>query len=107
MKKLHFTDPLVKLILAGEKTTTWRINDEKDIAVGDELSLRNSKQDEFARVKVISVKETTFEKLLPEDKDTHEKFKSDEEMYQTYSRYYDIVVTPKTEIKVIRFKIMS
>lgn len=37
IKKLHFAEPLPDLILSGKKDTTWRINDEKNIEVGDTL----------------------------------------------------------------------
>lgn len=30
-KTLNFYDNLPELVLSGEKTTTWRINDDKDI----------------------------------------------------------------------------
>ncbi|MDP7457764.1 MAG: hypothetical protein QGH47_03490 [Candidatus Woesearchaeota archaeon] len=39
MKQLKFSEPLPKLILEGEKDTTWRINDKQSIEFGDALSL--------------------------------------------------------------------
>ncbi len=53
------------------------------------------------------VRETSFGKLAPEDKKGHEPFSSDREMYETYSRYYKISVTPQTPIKVIRFRLVK
>ncbi len=106
MKKLRFAKPLPRLVLRGEKDTTWRINDDKEISVGDELSLCHDDKSEFARAEVISVKETTFENLSDEDKEGHEKFSSDEEMFETYSRYYNIKVEPKTKVKIIKFRLL-
>ncbi len=106
MKQLKFAEPLSQLVLNGQKHTTWRINDEKKITVGDKLSLCHIDGREFAKAKVIQVKEITFEKLTEEDKKDHERFLSDEKMYQTYSRYYNIKVTSKTELKVIKFKLI-
>jgi hypothetical protein len=103
MKKLRFSTELIEKILSGKKTTTWRVDDDKDIRAGDELSLCNAGNVEFATAKVISVKETTFGKLTNEDRKGHETFKSDEEMYRTYSRYYKIRITPDTKLKVIKF----
>jgi hypothetical protein len=55
---------------------------------------------------VVSVKETAFGKLTDEDKEGHEKFNSDDEMYRTYSRYYGLTIKPETELKIIRFKLL-
>ena len=106
MKQLKFAEPPPKLILSGQKDTTWRINDDKNITVGDEFSLCYNNGQEFTKAKVIRVKETTFENLTDEDKKGHEKFSSDEKMYQTYSKYYNMPVTPKTKVKVVKFKLL-
>jgi hypothetical protein len=39
MKKLKFRHHLVKEIVTGSKTVTWRLFDDKDLQVGDELEL--------------------------------------------------------------------
>ena len=106
MKQLRFAEPLPKLVLGGQKDTTWRINDDKEISVGDQLSLCYNDRREFAKAEVLWVKETTFENLSNEDKEGHEKFSSDEEMLQTYSGYYNMKVEPKTKIKIIKFKLL-
>ncbi len=62
---------------------------------------------EFATAKATAVKETTFRDLTAADKEGHENFASDEEMYATYSRYYRVEVTPETNVKVIKFRIIS
>ncbi len=107
MKQLKFAEPLVRLVLDGQKDTTWRINDDKNIAVGDQLSLCRTDRREFAKAEVIWVKETIFENLTNEDKEGHEKFPSDEDMRETYSKYYKMEVTPKTKIKVIKFRLIK
>lgn len=107
MKKLKFSDPLPGLVLTGQKDLTWRIEDEKGIVVGDELSLCSTEGQEFARAKVTGLKESTFGNMAEEDKKGHEEFSSDEEMYETYSKYYKMKVTPKTKVKIIRFKLLK
>src|SRR3990167_11370253 len=111
MKKLRFAEPLPRLILIGKKDTTWRINDEKEISCGDELSLcygdGPNKESEFARAKVLWIKETTFGELTEEDYKWHEKFANEKEMYETYSRYYNTRVMPQTRVKVIKFKLLN
>lgn len=105
MKILKFAEPLPKLILDGLKNTTWRITDYK-ISVGDQISLCYNDGREFAKATAIGVKQTTFRNLTAEDKEGHEKYQSDEEMYQTFSKYYDTKVTPETRLFVIKFKLL-
>lgn len=107
MKRLRFSEPLPQLILNKIKDTTWRINDKKNIVVGDKLSLCYNDDKEFAQAEVIQVRETTFGELTKEDKEGHEKFSSDDEMHKTYSRYYNIDVTSKTKVKVIKFSLVK
>lgn len=106
MKQLKFSEPLPRLVLGGQKDTTWRINDNKQITTDDQLSLCDNDGREFAKANVIWTKETTFKNLTEEDKQGHEKFSSDTEMYQTYSRYYNVKVEPKTRVKIIKFRLL-
>lgn len=95
MKQLKFANGLPELILNDKKIVTWRINDDKDLSVDDILSCCRVDGREFSQAKIIAVKETTFEKLTEEDKKGYEPFKSDKEMYDTFSKYYKMKVTQK------------
>ena len=111
MKRVRFYLPLPDLILSGKKTVTWRVNDEKDIRQGDQLSLcygdGPKKEQEFAKAEVLLAKETTFGNLSDEDKEEHEKYLSEEEMYRIYSGYYNKEIGPETKLKIIKFKLIS
>lgn len=99
---------MVPLVLSGEKTTTWRLWDDKDLKPGDEVSFLNSKtQEEFALAELTKVKETKFKDLVEEDWAGHEKFRTDEEMYQSYSKAYSKEVTPDTSLKIVHFKLLK
>jgi hypothetical protein len=107
MKTLKFRKELAKLILEGKKDNTWRLFDEKDISVGDEVSLLEwESKEEFAKAKVTSVKEAKLGRLTDKDKEGHEKFSSDKEMYKTYSTYYRQKVDEDTLVKIIRFELL-
>ena len=106
IKQLKFSDPLPELVLSGRKDTTWRINDDKSLAPNDLLSMCYDNGKEFARAKILWTKETEFGRLTNEDKEGHEKFSSEREMYETYSGYYKIKVTPETKVKVIKYKLI-
>ena len=105
MKRLKFSEALVPLVLNGSKNTTWRIDDDKNIVEGDELSLCSVNGEEFEKAVVISMKVKTFAELDSDDVEGHESFSSDDEMYGTYSQYYHRDVTPETIVKIIKFKI--
>ena len=60
-KTLKFSPPLPDLILKGEKYTTWRIDNDKDLQRGDIVSLiARPEMTEFAKAEIASVKLTTF-----------------------------------------------
>jgi|APSaa5957512576_1039674.scaffolds.fasta_scaffold05139_6 hypothetical protein len=108
MKTLKFEENLIKLILTKEKTSTWRLFDNKNLSEGDILSLLNTKtKKEFAKAKINSIKETTFKELTEKDLEGHEKFSSKEEMYQTYSRYYSQKIHANTSLRIVRFKLLT
>lgn len=105
-KSLKFRSELVELILSNNKYSTWRLFDEKNIQVDDEIELREFATDTiFALAKVTKVVDKPLGKLNKEDKKGHEGFKTDEEMYATYSGYYKTEVTPETPVKIIWFKL--
>lgn len=107
MKIVKFRKFLSELILNGEKTTTWRLFDDKNISVGDELILMVKETlEEFAKAKVLSVHEKPLGNLTDEDWEGHEKFSSDEEMYATYKIYYNQDVDENTLVKIIRFELV-
>ncbi|MFB6246282.1 MAG: ASCH domain-containing protein, partial [Candidatus Pacearchaeota archaeon] len=97
---------LPEKVLSREKDTTWRIGDDKNLQVDDEISLCHTDGSEFGKAKILWTKETKFANLTEEDREGHEKFSSEEEMYQKYSGYYNIKVGPETPVKVIKFNLL-
>lgn len=108
MKSLKFAPHLVPLILRGEKTTTWRLFDDKDLREGDTIRFFNSETLKgFATAKLIKVTKKKIGEVDDEDFDGHEKFTSKKEMCQTYSNYYNKPITPETSVKIIKFELRS
>lgn len=104
MKILKFRDYLVPLVLSGEKTSTWRLFDDKDLTVGDQIELREfGKSDSFALATIIKIVEKAFKDLTDEDMAGHETFSDDKEMYEKYEMYYKKKVGPETIVKIIWF----
>jgi hypothetical protein len=81
MKLVKFRDYLVPLVLSGEKNSTWRLFDDKNLSVGDEIELREfGKDTSFATAQIGKVVEKPFGELTEVDKAGHEAFDSDTEM---------------------------
>lgn len=105
MKTVKFRPHLIPIVLSGEKTSTWRLFDDKDLKEGDELSLLNwETKEEFAKAIITKVEEKKIKDLEESDFDGHEKFESEEKMYETYKKYYGDKVTPDTIVKMVDFK---
>lgn len=108
MKVLKFREELSNLILSGEKATTWRLFDDKDLQKGDVVSFvvwESGK--EFAHAKILAVNETTFGTLNKSDFEGHEHFSSPQEMYARFSLYYHRSVDASTKVKVLRFLLLN
>lgn len=114
MKSIKFEHRLAELIRAGEKTATWRIYDDKNLAVNDHVSLVDKVDPQNPATWVVignAVIDTIIEKRLgsiqESDTEGHEKFGSQEEMLETYQRYYGPQVTLDTPVKIIHFSLLS
>lgn len=107
-KILRFMPHLVAMILTGKKDITWRLFDDKGLKDGDVIDcyeVGTSKH--FATIAAVTVTEKAFKDMTVEDADGHETFTTLDEMYETYSRYYQTKVGPDTLVKVIKFKLLE
>jgi len=108
VKKVGFIKDLHVIVLNGQKTITWRLWDDKNLQKDDVfICVDMVTRVPFAKAKIIKVWEKPMGKLLPEDKDGHKKFASDEEMYKTYSKYYNRPVDENTIVKIIKFSLVK
>lgn len=108
MKIIKFRSNLVPLVLSGEKTSTWRLFDDKSLTAGDNIELREFGKDEpFAFARISRIVEKPFDKLTSGDKSGHETYSSDQEMYNTYTEYYKTEVGKDTKVKIIWFKLQK
>jgi len=98
----------VPLVLSEEKTSTWRLSDDKDLAEFNILEFINVGDGKsFTFAEIIEITEKKFRALTPEDKEGHEDFKSKKEMYETYEKYYHQKVDAETLVKIIRFRLLG
>ena len=106
MKTLKFNDHLVPLVLSGVKDSTWRLFDDKDLKEGDDLVLINKDTgDQFGKANIVSIREKRLGDLHDSDFEGHERFESEQKMYEAYKSYYGDKVTPDSIVKIIKFKL--
>ena len=110
MKTLKFDHDEAEQISQGQKNTTWRLYDDKDLSVDDELKIIDKATRNPAGWKVIGqgkVTEITEKKLgavTKADMDGHRQFGSEEEILKTYQGYYGDRVSLDTPVKIVRFE---
>ncbi len=112
MKTLKFDHKLAVLIENGTKTSTWRLYDDKDLSVNDDVQLVDKvdpeKPETWRTIGVAHI-DSIVQKRLGDidtsDYEGHEVFKSREKMFSTYRSYYGSQVNGDTVIKIIRFSL--
>jgi len=107
VKTLKFRHHLAEEILAGRKTVTWRLFDDKDLKIGDKLELLDWESGEkFAEAEITGVREKRLGEIEEKDSEGHEKYQSNEEMLEHYKKYYGEKVDMDTAVKIIDFKLL-
>ncbi len=110
MKSLKLNHDLAQLVLKGEKTSTWRLFDDKDLSVNDIVKLIDkvdAAKPETWKVIGLARINTVVQKRLGDieeaDYDGHERFSSKHELLKKYQQYYGDDVNFDTIVKIIRF----
>jgi ribonuclease HI len=110
MKTLKLDHNLAQMVLRGEKTSTWRLYDDKDLSVNDQVRIIDKIDPERPETwKVIGVAQinTVVQKRLADiteaDYDGHDRFESHNDMLQSFRHYYGRQVDFDTPVKIIRF----
>lgn len=110
MKTLKLDHELAQSILSGTKTSTWRIYDDKQLSVNDEVQLIDKvKPDDkstwviIGQARIDRVTEKRLSDIGEEDWQGHERYNSDTAMYESFRRYYGPEVGPETPVKMVHF----
>jgi hypothetical protein len=105
-KQLKFADPLAVEIVHGRKNKTWRVDDDKDLQLGDKLwCMHGSTGRLFAAGRITDVQERTFGTLTESDFEGHEPVGDEESMLAMYSGYYGKDIRLDTVLKVVEFSL--
>jgi len=110
MKTLKLDHKLAEMVRTGQKTSTWRIYDDKDISVNDHIELLDkvspgdpSTWTVAGTARVDEVVEKRLGEISAADMDGHNEYASREDMLKDFQKYYGPQVTFETPIKLIHF----
>jgi ribonuclease HI len=111
MKKLKLNHDLAESIVRGLTSSTWRLFDDKDLTVNDQVVLidKVNPRDPRSWIEIgIATIDSVIQKRLGDitqkDLDEHKGFTSKGEILNTCQKYYGPDVTWETPIKFIHFK---
>ncbi|MEI7653302.1 MAG: ASCH domain-containing protein [bacterium] len=108
MKTLKFAEKLVPSVLNGTKTATWRLFDDKNLSVGDELDLVHATtREHFAYAVITSVKELAIQDITDADRVGHESMGDVDEICAIYEGYYHQHISPESRMKIVRFELVK
>jgi ribonuclease HI len=110
VKTLKFDHEQAQAILAGQKNSTWRLYDDKDLSVSDEVKVIDKLdpvEPESWRIigqaRVTEVVEKLLGAVTDKDMVAHEHFVSQEQMLEHYQGYYGHRVDFETPVKIVYF----
>jgi ribonuclease HI len=101
---------LAEAVVKGEKRATWRLYDDKDLSVDDELLLIDKVDPEVpstwvpvGTATIDQVVQKRLEDITEADMEGHEHYESQEAMLAAFRQHYGDKVTPETPVKMIYF----
>lgn len=110
MKTLKFEHNLAQLILKGKKVSTWRLYDDKDLTVNDDIRIIDKVDSNdpntweiIGTAKITEIIEKRLQDVTEENMTGHELFATKKEMVKTYQKYYGSQVSGATPVKIIYF----
>lgn len=110
MKSLKFDHEQAEAIRRGEKNSTWRIRDDKQLSVNDEVRLVDKVDPErpetwqaFGVARIGRTIEKRLGDVTAADMEEQEGYTDSDEMLTTLRRYYGDDVTLETPVKFLHF----
>jgi ribonuclease HI len=110
MKTLKFDHEYAGQIVNGQKTSTWRLYDDKDLSVNDDIKIVDKVNPGDSKTwqvigqgKVTEIIEKKLGDVTNADMEGHEPYASKDEMLKHYQGYYGDRVTFDTPVKIVMF----
>ena len=110
MKQLKFEKSFAEAIKSGDKNATFRVNDDKDIRVGDKVQLvekiNRDKPTTWmipGELKISEIKEVVLSELKDHKEFRGESFRNVDEMVQSFRRFYGEHIDSNSVVLVFKF----
>jgi ribonuclease HI len=110
MKTLKLDHDLAMQVIQGVKTSTWRLYDDKDLSVNDQVlfidKVKPNNPETWVQIgtgQINTVIQKRLGEIDEEDYDGHDKFTTTQHMLETFRSYYGPQVTLDTPVKIVRF----
>lgn len=110
MKTLKFDHQLALAILQGKKNSTWRMFDDKDLTVNDEIRIVDKVEPAnpetwkiIGTARISEIVEKRLEDITEQFIKADHAYASKKEMLKTYQDYYGKKVTGSTPVKIVYF----
>lgn len=110
MKKLKLDHETANQVLKGEQWSTWRLFDDKDLSVNDEVELIDKVQPAnpetwhpIGIATISKIIEKRLADITAADTEGGAVFSSPDDMLRTFTQYYGPTVTLATPVKMVHF----
>jgi ribonuclease HI len=112
MKSLKLNHQAAMAIKAGKSTSTWRINDDKDLHVNDRIQLIDKVEptnpaswQPLAEATITSILEKRLGQVVQTDLSPNEKLLPPADLLQAFRTYYGPQVNLDTPVKIVNFSL--
>lgn len=110
MKSLKLDHELAQEVLKGNRRSTWRLYDDKDLSVNDEVELIDKVNPSnpsswviIGRMRINSIVHKRLGDISQADLEGHETLSSSESLLEQYQQYYGPQVSQETPVKIVHF----
>jgi len=110
MKKLKLDHNLAALVLSGRMRSTWRLFDDKDLSVNDQVELIDKTQAikpetwrPIGFAKISKIVEKKLSDITQDDLDQHQDYLNMATVIPVFQKFYGSNVGPNTAVKIVDF----
>jgi len=114
MKTIKLDHESAELVRNHKKTVIWRIYDDKNLSVNDEVELVDKVQKDdpstwvtFANAVIDTIVEKRLGSIAEEDYGSNEGYVNHDAMIQHFQKYYGPEVSNNTPVKIISFTVKT
>jgi ribonuclease HI len=114
MKTIKLDHHLAEQVRVGTKTSTWRMFDDKNLSVNDEIAIIDKVDpqapeswEEVGNAVIDTIVEKRLKDVTDSDTVGHQSYETKEHMLKDFQQHYGPQVTLNTPVKMIHFTLLS